>query len=85
MTTTARSTTARLPAATALLAAIAAMAPNAALAGPSAETAKRCMHYSYVIYPYQRPGAVRMSGDRQSYFRDCMAKEGNVPAPARTK
>ena len=56
-----------------------------ALGGPSAETAKRCVHYSYVVYPYKRPGAVRMSGDRQAYFRDCMAKDGNVPAPASEK
>ena len=52
-----------------------------ALSAPSAETAKRCIHYSYVVYPYKRPGSVRMSGDRQTYFKDCMAKDG-VPAPA---
>ena len=40
------------------------------------------MHFSYIAYPYQRPGAVKMSGDRQSYFRDCMAKDGDVPEPA---
>lgn len=56
--------------------------PSNASAGPSAEVARRCMHYSYLAYPYMRPGSVRMSGDRQSYFRDCMAKEGNVPEPA---
>ena len=56
-----------------------------ALAGPSAETAKRCIHYSYLFYPYKRPGSVRGSGDRQAYFRDCMAKDGNVPEPASTK
>lgn len=53
-----------------------------ATAAPSAEVAKRCMHYSYVVYPYKRPGAVRMSGDRQAYFKDCMAKNGDVPTPA---
>ncbi|MCP3460033.1 hypothetical protein [Bradyrhizobium sp. CCGUVB23] len=52
-----------------------------AAAGPSAETAKRCVRYSYMLYPYQRPGSVRMSGDRNNYFRDCMAKDGNVPEP----
>jgi hypothetical protein len=31
------------------------------------------MHYSYLAYPYKRPGSVRMSGDRQAYFRDCIA------------
>jgi hypothetical protein len=55
--------------------------PRSAWAGPSAETARRCMHYSYVVYPYKRPGSVRGSGDRQAYFRDCMAKDGNVPPP----
>jgi hypothetical protein len=52
-----------------------------ASAGPSAETAKRCMHYAYMVYPYKRPGSVRGSGDRQAYFRDCMANDGNVPPP----
>jgi hypothetical protein len=52
-----------------------------ALAAPSAEIARKCMHFSYIAYPYQRPGAVKMSGDRQSYFRDCMAKDGDVPEP----
>jgi hypothetical protein len=55
----------------------------AALAAPSAEVAKRCLHYAYIVYPYKRPGAVRMSGDRQAYFQDCMA--GDVPAPTPTK
>ncbi len=59
--------------------------PPGALAGPSPETAKRCMHYSYLAYPYMRPGSVRGSGDRQAYFRDCMAKDGDVPAPASAK
>jgi hypothetical protein len=63
----------------------AGLVPGSASAGPSAETAKRCVHYSYLLYPYKRPGAVRMSGDRQAYFRDCMAKDGNVPAPVPAK
>jgi hypothetical protein len=54
---------------------------NTASAGPSAENARRCMKSSYLAYPYKRPGSVRMSGDRQAYFKDCMAKEGNIPAP----
>ncbi|WFU70948.1 hypothetical protein [Bradyrhizobium sp. CB2312] len=57
------------------------LVPTAAAAGPSAEVARKCMHYSYVAYPYQRPGSVRMRGDRQAYFRSCMEKEGNIPAP----
>jgi hypothetical protein len=54
-------------------------------AAPSAETARKCVHYSYIAFPYKRPGAVRMSGDRQAYFKDCVAKDGNVPAPAAVK
>lgn len=56
-----------------------------AAAGPNAETAKKCVRYSYLLYPYQRPGSVRMSGDRNNYFRDCMAKDGNVPEPPTPK
>jgi hypothetical protein len=62
-----------------------ALRPAAALAAPSAEVAKRCIHYSYIVYPYKRPGAVPMSGDRQAYFKDCMAKDGEVPAPTPSK
>ena len=62
----------------------ASLAGASAQAGPSAEVAKRCMHYSYLAFPYQRPGAVRMSGDRQAYFKNCMAKEGQVPEPAKS-
>ncbi|RTM12794.1 MAG: hypothetical protein EKK33_14760 [Bradyrhizobiaceae bacterium] len=52
-----------------------------AIAAPSAETAKKCMHYSYIAYPYARPGSVKASGERGLYFKDCMAKDGNVPEP----
>jgi hypothetical protein len=52
-----------------------------ASAAPSAETAKLCLHYSYVAYPFKRPGAMVMSGDRQAYFKECIAKNGDVPAP----
>lgn len=55
--------------------------PPAALAAPTAEVAKRCLHYAYVVYPFKRPGAVPMSGDRQAYFKDCIAKNGDVAAP----
>lgn len=60
-----------------------ALSPPAALAAPTAEVAKRCLHYSYTAYPFKRPGAVPMSGDRQAYFKDCLAKNGDVPVPAR--
>ena len=59
-----------------------AASPPAALAAPTAEVAKRCLHYAYILYPYKRPGAVPMSGDRQAYFKDCLAKDGDVPLPA---
>jgi hypothetical protein len=59
--------------------------PGSALAAPSAETAKRCIHYSYLVYPFKRPGSAHMSGNRQAYFNDCMARDGNVPQPASTK
>jgi hypothetical protein len=54
-----------------------------ASAAPTAEVAKRCLHYSYVAYPYKRPGAMPMSGDRHAYFKDCISKDGDVPAPAK--
>ena len=57
------------------------MTASGSSAAPSAEIAKRCMRYSYVTYPYKRPGSVRMSGDRQSYFKNCMERDGNVPLP----
>jgi hypothetical protein len=56
-----------------------------ASAAPSAEVAKRCIHYSYILYPFKRPGAVPMSGDRQAYFKGCMAKNGDIPAPTPQK
>ena len=58
--------------------------PNVS-AAPSADVAKRCVHYSYIAYPYKRPGAVHMSGDRQAYVKDCFAKNGDVPAPTSPK
>ena len=68
----------------ALLANVAPVPARAAVA-PSAEVAKLYMRYSYVVYPYKRPGSVRMSGDRQNYFKDCVAREGKVPEPASPK
>ena len=64
---------------------VTALGPANVSAAPSAEVAKRCMHYSYVVYPYKLPGAAPMSGDRQAYFRDCIAKNGDVPAPTSPK
>jgi hypothetical protein len=59
------------------------MSFTAAHAAPTAEVAKRCLRYAYTLYPYKRPGAVPMSGDRQAYFQDCMGKNGDVPPPVR--
>jgi hypothetical protein len=68
-------------------AAVAAAALNIAdvSAAPTAEVAKRCIHYSYMVYPYKRPGAAPMNGDRQAYVKDCFAKNGDVPEPEKTK
>ena len=62
-----------------------ALGLSAVSAAPSAEVAKRCLHFSYIAYPFKRPGAVHMSGDRQAYFRDCLGKNGDVPAPVPPK
>jgi hypothetical protein len=62
----------------------AGLIPPEASAAPSAVIARKCMQYSYIAYPYKRPGSTRMSGDRQSYFRNCMTKEGDVPEPVPT-
>ena len=58
------------------------LASSESRAGPSAEIAKRCFRYSYIAFPYKQPGSVPMSGDGQAYFKDCMAREGNVPEPS---
>lgn len=52
---------------------------------PSAQVAKKCLHFSYVAYPYKRPGTVQASGDRQAYFKACLEKGGDVPEPVRPK
>jgi hypothetical protein len=54
-------------------------------AAPTAEVAKLCQHFSYIAYPFKRPGAVPMSGNRQAYFKDCIVKNGEVPMPTRPK
>jgi hypothetical protein len=64
----------------ALAAAIGA-SPREASAAPTAEVAKRCLHYAYILYPYRKPGAAPASGARETYFRDCLNKDGEVPEP----
>ncbi|MDH2357453.1 hypothetical protein QCM80_43930 [Bradyrhizobium sp. SSUT112] len=73
---------ARILLATALIASAAIdLVTHASAAGPSAEAARKCMHFAYLAFPYKRPGSVRMSPDRQTFFRDCMTKDGKVPEP----
>jgi hypothetical protein len=62
-------------------ASIALLSPSLAFAAPTAEVAKRCVHYAYIVYPFKRPGSAPMSGDRQLYINDCFAKNGDVPVP----
>jgi hypothetical protein len=54
---------------------------QASAAPPTAEIAKRCLHYAYITYPYKKPGAAPASGAREAYFRDCLNKDGEVPEP----
>ncbi|WP_244486317.1 hypothetical protein [Bradyrhizobium viridifuturi] len=58
------------------------LSSNAAIAAPDAETAKRCLRAAYMVYPYKRPGAVPMNGDRLHFFQQCMAQEGTMSAEA---
>jgi hypothetical protein len=69
----------------AAVAAVSALSIAGASAAPTAEVAKRCIHYSYMVYPYKRPGAAPMNGDRQAYVKDCFAKNGEVPEPEKPK
>jgi hypothetical protein len=59
-----------------------ALSAVAVQAAPTAEIAKRCVHYAYIAYPWKPPGSGPMSGDRQAYINDCFAKNGDVPVPA---
>ncbi len=59
-----------------------AVYPAAVRAAPTADVAKRCVHYAYIAYPWKRPGSGPMNGDRQAYINDCFAKNGDVPVPA---
>jgi hypothetical protein len=43
---------------------------------------KRCRQYSYLAYPNNSGSA---SADRQSYFDECVANDGNVPKPTPAK
>ncbi len=48
---------------------------------PTPEVAKKCMIYSYRVYPWKRPGSVKGSPARGLYMRDCVAKGCDVPEP----
>jgi hypothetical protein len=63
-----------------LLAAMTIVSPQVS-AAPTADVAKRCLHYAYIAYPRRPPGAAPASGDREAYFRDCLNKTGEVPEP----
>ena len=65
------------------LAAVLSATPRQASAAPTAEVAKRCLHYAYIAYPFKMPGAAPASGAREAYFRDCLNKDGDVPEPTR--
>jgi hypothetical protein len=54
---------------------------SSVLASPTAEVAKRCLHYAYIVYPRRRPGAAPASAVREVYFRDCLSKDGEVAEP----
>ncbi|WP_338831634.1 hypothetical protein [Bradyrhizobium sp. 27S5] len=56
------------------------MASSAAVAAPDAETAKRCLRAAYMVYPYKRPGAAPMNGDRLHFFQQCVAQGGSKSA-----
>jgi hypothetical protein len=64
--------------------AIIAMACSVAAATPSPEIAKQCLRAAYLLYPYKRPGAAPMNGDRLLYFKKCMA-EHDVVSPDQNK
>jgi hypothetical protein len=66
-----------------LLATITLVSPQT-FAAPTADVAKRCLHYAYIAYPFKRPGATPASGTREAYFRDCLNKDGDVPEPTPT-
>jgi hypothetical protein len=36
---------------------------------------------AYMVYPYKRPGAVPVNGERLTFFRNCMANQQANPAP----
>lgn len=54
---------------------------TAARAAPSPEVAKKCLAFSYRVYPFKRPGTVKGSNARRDYLADCMAKNGAVDEP----
>jgi len=66
------------------IAAFIALVPAATSAAPSPEVAKDCLRAAYMLYPYKRPGAAPMNGERLSFFRNCVAKQqaSNSAAPS---
>jgi hypothetical protein len=48
----------------------------------TAEVANKCRQYAVKAYPPTRVGSKKgTAGAERQYFKDCVAKDGNVPAP----
>ncbi len=58
-----------------------ALLPTTTSAAPSPETARQCLRAAYMLYPYKRPGAAPMNGERLTFFRNCMANPPSSPTP----
>jgi hypothetical protein len=71
-----------VPVARFAMAAFVALLPAVASATPSPQAAKDCLRAAYMLYPYKRPGAAPMSGERLFFFRNCVAKRQEDAAPA---
>ena len=50
-------------------------------ASPTPEVARKCLTFSYRVYPYKRPGSVKGSNARRDYLAECIAKNGQVDEP----
>jgi len=58
------------------------LTPVTTSAAASPELAKQCLRAAYMLYPYKRPGAAPMSGERLFFFRNCMANQPGSPPPS---
>ena len=76
-------TSSRLTAGLLAIAALFFLGVSAVSAAPTAEVAKRCLHYAYMVHPFKRPGAVRMSPDRGDLLQRLHIKERGGAGPIR--